>query len=90
VLVGVRHAALASARDAWTTTNVRDKTGGAGTDLGNMLEARVRLPVVNDAVVLDVGGTALLPGSFSRGNIDAAGEPTLFAYAALSAQLGRR
>jgi hypothetical protein len=90
VLVGVRHAALASARDAWTTTNVRDKTGGAGTELGNLLETRVRLPIVAGVVGLDVGGAALLPGRFSRGNIDAAGEPTVFAYAALSAQLGGR
>jgi hypothetical protein len=93
VLLGVRRAALAAPRDAWTTTGFRDDTGKSGRSLGDLVEARVRVPLVLEQLHLDVGGALFAPGDFARaavGRGDDDGASTWFGYAALTAQLGRR
>jgi hypothetical protein len=58
--------ALATRKDAWTTSGLRDPSGGAGRDLGRQVEARVVCDVRPGAVRLEAGAAALLAGAFMK------------------------
>jgi hypothetical protein len=66
LLADYRRYALASARDAWTTTGLRDATGSSGTVLGRQVEGRIRARLLPGTATLDVGGVVLSRGSFAR------------------------
>lgn len=64
-LVGYRAAWLAQARDAWTTSGLRDPTGQSGTFLGHQLEARVRWRPLPGNATYDLGFAHLVSGRFA-------------------------
>jgi hypothetical protein len=55
---------LASERDAWTASGLRDRTGASGTHVGHQYEVRLRWDLVPKSVNLEVGGAYLAEGSF--------------------------
>ena len=55
---------LASDRDAWTTTGLRDPTGNTDSFLGHQLEILIRWDVFPGNVRLEVGGAYLFSGEF--------------------------
>lgn len=74
---------LASARDAWTTTGLRDSGGSSGTFLGHQIEARLRASLLPDHLMLDVGGARFARGAFVRAVGEPSG-PTLYFYTQLT------
>lgn len=57
---------LASAKDAWTTSGLRDPTGRSGAFLGHQIEARVRWDLWPGNLRLDCGWAQLFAGGFIR------------------------
>jgi hypothetical protein len=55
---------LASRTDSFSTTSVRDATGGSGNFAGQQVEGRVRYWLVPDALRLEANGLALFKGRF--------------------------
>lgn len=55
---------LASDRDAWTTSGVRDSTGKSGSYLGSQPEIRLRWDVLPGNVSLEAGAAYLFSGEF--------------------------
>ncbi|MBX3464694.1 MAG: alginate export family protein [Planctomycetes bacterium] len=64
VLFAWRGVWLASERDAWTASGLRDRTGSSGTHVGDQFEVRLRWDIVPKSVNLEVGGAYLAEGSF--------------------------
>lgn len=62
--VGYRAFWLASDRDTWTTSGVRDVTGNAGSFLGHQIEMRVRYHPVPKNVRIEMGAAHLFVGEF--------------------------
>lgn len=62
--VGYRGFWLASDRDAWTTSAVRDVSGDSGSFLGHQLELRVRYHPVPKNVRIEMGVAHLFAGAF--------------------------
>lgn len=56
---------LASATDAWVTTNLQDPTGQSGTFLGQELDIRVRW-AANSRTNLTIGYAHFMPGEFPK------------------------
>ena len=63
-LFGHRLNWLASDRDAWTTTGLRDSTGNTDSFLGHQLEILIRWEVFPGNVRLEAGGAYLFSGEF--------------------------
>lgn len=61
-----RLAWLDSATDTFASTGVSDPTGQSGRFGGHQIEARVRYWVIPKAIRVELGGAALLRGSFLR------------------------
>jgi hypothetical protein len=57
---------LARARDAWTTSGIRDLDGQSGKFLGHQIEGRVRWQVLNDHTTLEAGFARLWCGEFTN------------------------
>lgn len=57
---------LASSRDAWTTSGVRDVTGATGRFLGQQIELRVRWDVVPANIRFEGGVAHLFTGEFAQ------------------------
>ena len=55
---------LASAKDTWTTSGVRDATGDAGRFVGHQFEIRIRYDLVPGNVRLETGYAHLFAGDF--------------------------
>lgn len=79
--IGYRALWLAAARDAWTTTGVRDASGGAGRFLGHQLEAQVRFIAWPGNLTLEAGFAHTALGAFAHDapNGLAKGDPS-YAY----------
>ncbi|MFM1941259.1 MAG: hypothetical protein RI897_241 [Verrucomicrobiota bacterium] len=85
-MVSYRPYWLASKRDAWTTSGLRDPSGNSGSFVGHQLEARLRWSVLPGNVGLEVGGAYLFAGEFIR-NVPSAIERGDTAYAYCSADV---
>jgi hypothetical protein len=57
---------LASRTDAFSTTNVRDATGGSGRFAGHLLHGRARVWLVPRSLRLDIDAVLLAKGRFLR------------------------
>ena len=55
---------LASKKDAWTTTGVRDPTGKSGSFIGSQIELRVRFQPLPGNLMLEAGYAHLFAGVF--------------------------
>ena len=55
---------LASDRDAWTTSGLRDVTGNSGSNIGSLSEFRVRHDIAPKSLRLEFGMAYLAAGSF--------------------------
>lgn len=64
VMAGYRAFWLASRRDQWVPTRVRDASGNAGRFLGNQFEFSATWALVPGNVTLELGGACLLGGGF--------------------------
>jgi hypothetical protein len=60
----VRSFWLASKKDAWTTTGVRDVNGNSGSYIGTQIEFRVRWNILPDNLRLETGYAHLFAGEF--------------------------
>jgi hypothetical protein len=65
-MVSFRPMWLASATDAFSTTNVRDASGRSGRHAGELLEGRVRYWLVPDTLRLEVNAALLDKGRFLK------------------------
>lgn len=76
---------LASKRDAWTTSGLRDPSGNSGRFLGQQLEARVRWDVIPINLRLESGVAHLFAGDFvtSAPNTTGQGDVTYAYWSAL-------
>ena len=64
VMLTQRFHYLASDRDAFTTSGLRDTSGGSGSHIGNLSEFRVRYDIVPQQVRIEFGAAFLAAGSF--------------------------
>lgn len=78
---------LASARDAWTTANLRDPTGDAGTFLGQHGELQVRWSPLSKTLAVEAGAAHLRRGQFARTAPGARGEAATYAYLQLNVSI---
>jgi hypothetical protein len=88
-LVAWRPAWLASARDFWIPTAIRDVTGGSGSFIGHQLEGAVRWEVLPANVRLEGGLAWLRLGEFptsAPGGLEE-GENPLYVYLQVSFQI---
>lgn len=72
---------LASATDAWTTSGLRDPTGGSGKFLGHQVEARFRFNVLPKNLRFEVGAAHLIRGRFATDVTGARDDPATLVYA---------
>jgi len=78
---------LASDRDTWTTTAIRDPNGNSGSFIGQQIEARVRWNVRPQNIRLEAGIAHLFAGKFMNDapNANGQGDPTyLYSQIALT------
>lgn len=57
---------LASRRDVWITTGLRDTSGASGAFIGHLMEGRVRHWLIRDSLRLEVGASLLVFGKFPK------------------------
>jgi hypothetical protein len=57
---------LASRRDAWVTTGLRDTTGASGSYVGSQIELRLRATLLSGNVGVEGGYAHLLAGEFMK------------------------
>jgi len=57
---------LASRRDIWITTGLRDTSGASGAFIGHLMEGRVRHWLIPGGLRLEVGASLLLFGEFPK------------------------
>lgn len=75
---------LASDKDAWTTSGVRDRSGRSGSFVGNQLEASVRWDLIPGNLRLEAGGAHIFAGDFIEEAPNAAQRgDTTYGYASL-------
>ena len=55
---------LASKRDAWTTTGVRDSNGDSGRYIGSQIDFRIRWNLLPENVRIEAGYAHLCAGRF--------------------------
>jgi hypothetical protein len=77
---GVRGVWLASERDAWTASGLRDSSGRSGHDIGQQYEARLRWDLLPKSLQVDIGAIYLAEGSFQDRASRHQGRDTTFAY----------
>ncbi|MEM1449340.1 MAG: alginate export family protein [Planctomycetota bacterium] len=82
LMVTSRQHFLASKRDSWTTTGLRDPDGNSGRFIGNLTEFRTRYNVVEQSLLLEFGAAYLSAGEFIRNTSD--GEDSLYTYVQLN------
>lgn len=80
------HAAhLASETDSWVIARRRDTTGGSGSFIGHVLDARARYWVIPDSLRFELGASGLVYGEFAKNVPDGPeGGGTVFGYAQLT------
>lgn len=64
--VGYRAVWLAAARDAWVPAGLRDRTGDAGTFVGQQVEAQVRWSALPKNLAVELDAAYLIRGGFAR------------------------
>lgn len=64
VMVAWRGVWLASERDAWTASGLRDRSGRSGSEVGHQFEARIRWDILPRSFNLEVGAAYLAAGDF--------------------------
>ncbi len=64
--ISIRHVQLATSRDSFANSAVRDVTGASGKDVGLHVEGRYRHWLVKDALRLSVGGAILFESDFIK------------------------
>ena len=69
---------LESKTDAWTTTGLRDDTGGSGRHFADITELRVRHPLLNGGARLEFGGAYLAAKEFAKNQGD--GRDSIYTY----------
>jgi hypothetical protein len=74
---------LASARDEWAGTRVRDPTGRSGSFVGQQIEMRVRWWALRDNLLLEAGYAHLFAGEFIDQAPNANGGDTNYVYGQL-------
>lgn len=75
---------LASKKDAWTASGLRDATGRSGSFVGHQLEASARWDLLPGNLRLEVGGARLFAGGFIDRAPNATGQgDSTFGYASL-------
>lgn len=77
---GVRGVWLASERDAWTASGLRDSSGRSGHDIGQQYELRLRWDLLPKSLLVDIGAVYLAEGSFQDRASRDQGRDTTFAY----------
>lgn len=79
---------LAQARDAWTTTLIRDESGDSGTFVGHQIEGRVRWVFLPDYATVEAGMAHFWLGGFPKSapNAEADARDPTYAYAQLALQ----
>ncbi len=78
---------LASERDAWTTSGLRDVSGDSGSFLGQQVEGRLRWNVKPENVRVELGGAYLVRGGFAKNAPSASGDSALFIYTQVTATI---
>jgi len=63
-MFGHRFCWLASDRDAWTTSGLRDPTGNSGSYIGHQIEARLKVEILPDNLTFEIGAAHLFAGEF--------------------------
>ena len=81
--VGWRMVMLAEDRDAWTSSGLRDRTGGSGNHVGDQYELRMVWEVAPQSVDFDFGICYLAEGSFQDRASQGQGDDVTFGYAQL-------
>jgi len=69
-----RLASLASDKDAWTTSGLRDPAGLSGDDIGQQVDVRVRWDETPGGMQLEVGAAHLFAGDFVSDAPNATGQ----------------
>lgn len=82
--LGYRMVFLASDRDAWTASGLRDRSGASGDHVGDQFELRMRWDVVPQAVEFDFGVCYLAEGSFQDRASQGQGDDVTYGYAQVS------
>lgn len=75
---------LASKRDAWTTSGLRDPEGDSGRFLGHQIEGRIRWQIVPRNVAIDIGAAHLVRGGFAEDAPKARDDAATFLYGAMT------
>jgi len=65
---------LASDKDAWTTSGVRDSTGNSGNTIGNQAEIIIRWDLIPSNIRIETGAAHLFAGEFMKNAPNANGE----------------
>jgi len=78
---GVRGVWLASERDTWTTSGLRDSSGRSGDNVGQQYEVRFRWDFVPKSVNFDIAAVYLAEGSFQDRASGDQGRDVTTAYA---------
>lgn len=80
LMAAARGVWLASERDAWTSSGLRDRSGGSGTDVGQQYECRLRWIVAPQNFEIEVGAVYLAEGSFQDRASGGQGHSSSYAY----------
>jgi Alginate export len=83
-MVAYRSYRLDAARDAWTTTLLRDATGAAGRSLGRQLEASAAWRGMGGSLGAETGFAYFTKGTFVERTAPALAEPSIYLYAAVT------
>ncbi|HEU4620502.1 MAG TPA: alginate export family protein [Gammaproteobacteria bacterium] len=83
-MVAYRAYRLQSARDAWTTTGLRDASGQSGDSLGRQAEAQFSWNAVEDRLGVEAGYAYFSKGRFVERTAPAQSSPSNYFYAALT------
>lgn len=85
LMLAYRDLQLASSRDLWVGTGVRDATGQSGRQVGQHLEFRGRYEVIEKTMHVEIGAAYLFAGSFlDRAPNSQGGADSRYAYAQMT------
>lgn len=85
--VAYRLAWLASSTDAWTSAQLSDKSGEAGSFVGAQLEGRVRYQPFPRNLAFEVGGALFSRGDLPREAEGGRSEPAVYGYTQITGAL---
>lgn len=85
--VAYRLAWLASSSDAWTSAQLSDKSGEAGSFVGGQLEGRVRYQPFPRNLAFEVGSALFSRGDLAREAEGGRSEPAVYVYSQITGAL---